>query len=811
MFGNPSYPTYQAFLGLGIAAAIALLLMPWWIKLLKVEGIGQQVRADGPKRHLVKQGTPTMGGVVILVAISLTCLLMGKLTTELVLVLLATLATGVLGLIDDLTSVTHGRSLGLTPHAKMIGLTIICVTFTVLAVNWCGVAPEIRFPGGLTIDLGVLSTTICGLSFPWLYIVFCWLMIAGLSNAVNLTDGLDGLAGGTSMIAMLAMAAMAFLHGDVNLSIFCTACAGACLGFLWFNCYPASIFMGDTGSLALGAAFACTSIMTNTEVVSLIIGGLFIVETLSVMIQVVYFHFTHKRVFLMAPIHHHFEKKGWAETKVVIRFWIIAAAFGAVGLALFFQLGEWSFMPLADVFSLLVLGQGKSGLDVARWALAHPERVSAVTVYGGGTSEPNDATRALEAAGASFVYGTEQVEGAYDVCVTCPGISEFSGFFKAGREHAAQIMGEPEFAYRLSPDNWIAITGTNGKTTTTSLTDYLLKAAGEASVAVGNIGEPPVNEIDGRAHNEWFVAELSSYQIATTTELHPRVAVLLNITPDHLGWHKSHKNYALAKVKLFDNMVDDDLVVVDVEDAGIHEFDEYIYTPGRRICKVAFDEPEGEDAAFVRDGKMIVRLKGVETPLIATSELKISGHHNVINALCAATAALAVGADVDGVCRGLASFQPLEHRVEPCGEIDGVRYVNDSKATNTDAVEKALTAFPDDDVILLLGGHDKGTPLTDFARVVMDNVRSVVCFGDARERFTAAMDEADVDGDVDIAQADDLRDAVDVARSLSSRGDVILLSPACSSFDEFSGYEERGRVFKDYVAQLAATAKSQME
>ena len=383
-------------------------------------------------------------------------------------------------------------------------------------------------------------------------------------------------------------------------------------------------------------------------------------------------------------------------------------------------------MPLADVFSLLVLGQGKSGLDVARWALAHPERVSAVTVYGGGTSEPNDATRSLEAHGASFVYGTEQVEGAFDVCVTCPGISEFSAFFKAGRDRAAQIMGEPEFAYRLSPQNWIAITGTNGKTTTTSLTDYLLKAAGEASVAVGNIGEPPVNEIDGRAHNEWFVAELSSYQIATTQELHPRVAVLLNITPDHLGWHKSHKNYALAKIKLFENMVDDDLVIVDVGDAGIHEFDEYIYVPGRRICKVAFDEPAGEDAAFVRDGKMVVRLKGVETPLVDTSELKISGHHNVINALCAATAALTVGADVDGVCRGLVSFQPLEHRVEPCGEIDGVRYVNDSKATNTDAVEKALTAFPDDDVILLLGGHDKGTPLADFARVVMDNVRSVV-------------------------------------------------------------------------------------
>jgi len=333
------YITFRAGVSFALALLVALVFGHAIIRRLRMMQIGEDVRNLGLEGQVQKKGTPTMGGIIIILSTLVPCLLMGKLTTELVLVLLATLATGVLGLIDDLTSVTHGRSLGLTPHAKMIGLTIICVTFTVLAVNWCGVAPEIRFPGGLTIDLGVLSTTICGLSFPWLYIVFCWLMIAGLSNAVNLTDGLDGLAGGTSMIAMLAMAAMAFLHGDVNLSIFCTACAGACLGFLWFNCYPASIFMGDTGSLALGAAFACTSIMTNTEVVSLIIGGLFIVETLSVMIQVVYFHFTHKRVFLMAPIHHHFEKKGWAETKVVIRFWIIAAAFGAVGLALFFQLG----------------------------------------------------------------------------------------------------------------------------------------------------------------------------------------------------------------------------------------------------------------------------------------------------------------------------------------------------------------------------------------------------------------------------------------------------------------------------------------
>ena len=225
----------------------------------------------------------------------------------------------------------------------MIGLTLICVVFCLVAVNLCGVTPQVRFPGGFTIDLSVLKTVFQigdrAYYIPWLYLIFTWLVIAGFSNAVNLTDGLDGLAGGTSMIAMLIMAAIAFMHNQPGLAIFGASCAGACLGFLWFNCYPASIFMGDTGSLALGTAFASIGLITNTEVVSLIIGGLFIIEALSVMIQVVSFKLTGKRVFLMAPIHHHFEKLGWAETKVVIRFWIVAAAFGALGFALFFQLG----------------------------------------------------------------------------------------------------------------------------------------------------------------------------------------------------------------------------------------------------------------------------------------------------------------------------------------------------------------------------------------------------------------------------------------------------------------------------------------
>lgn len=343
MLGNPAYPTYQVFLAIFISALIAGAIMPLWIRFLKKDGIGQQIRADGPQTHLVKAGTPTMGGVIILLAVVLTCLIMAKPTVELMLAIGAMLATGALGLFDDVTKVVQKRSLGLTPTGKMIGLTAIVVVFFLIAVNYCDVEPAIRFPGGFAIDLGVLTTTIefsgMTIQIPWLYLVFVFLLLAGMSNAVNLTDGLDGLAGGTVMISMIVMAAICFVCHDANLAIFCAACAGGCIGFLWFNAYPAQIFMGDTGSLALGGALAAVAVLTNTEVVSLVVGGLFIAETLSVMIQVVSFKATGKRVFLMAPVHHHFEKKGWAETKVVIRFWIVSAAFGALGLALFFQLG----------------------------------------------------------------------------------------------------------------------------------------------------------------------------------------------------------------------------------------------------------------------------------------------------------------------------------------------------------------------------------------------------------------------------------------------------------------------------------------
>ena len=343
MLGNPDYPTYQVFLSIGIAAVISLVLMPLFIRLMRREGVGQQIRADGPQGHLVKQGTPTMGGGVILLSMVLTCFIMARWTPDLILCVLATLATALLGLLDDIESVAHRRSLGLTPSQKMIGLILIAVIFCLAAVNVCGIAPVILFPGGFSVDLGFLSTTISigdgQLTIPWVYLIFVFLLMAGMSNAVNLTDGLDGLSGGCTLVVMLAMAMVAFRYDEINLAVFAASIAGSLVGYLWYNCFPATIFMGDTGSLALGAAFAALAVLTKTEVISLIMGGLFIVEALSVIIQVASFKLTGKRVFLLAPIHHHFEKLGWSETKVVTRFWIVAAAFAMIGFALYFQLG----------------------------------------------------------------------------------------------------------------------------------------------------------------------------------------------------------------------------------------------------------------------------------------------------------------------------------------------------------------------------------------------------------------------------------------------------------------------------------------
>lgn len=336
-----AYPTFMVFLAVVLSMVITMVLMPAWIRFLKRAQIGQQVRADGPQSHLVKQGTPTMGGVIMLVAVIVFTLVasVNAPTAELWLLLGATLATGLLGLVDDASKVAHERSLGLTPKAKLVGQFLIAGVFVLAAVNLLDVAPTVEIPFVCVIDLGVLTTVVPvgdGIEIPWLYLVYCLILLVGLCNAVNLTDGLDGLAAGTVMVVMLVMAAIAFSHGSLEPALFAGALAGACIGFLWFNSFPADIFMGDTGSLALGMALGCLAVVTKVEFIVIIIGGLFVAEALSVMIQVFYYKKTKKRIFLMAPLHHHFEKKGWSETKVVVRFWIVSGMLAACGFVLQF-------------------------------------------------------------------------------------------------------------------------------------------------------------------------------------------------------------------------------------------------------------------------------------------------------------------------------------------------------------------------------------------------------------------------------------------------------------------------------------------
>ncbi|GAB4273647.1 MAG: phospho-N-acetylmuramoyl-pentapeptide-transferase [Coriobacteriia bacterium] len=341
MFRLSAYPTYQVFLTAVIAMLAAAVLFPLWIRVVRFRNIGQQVRADGPQGHLLKQGTPTMGGVLILIVVFVSYLVMGEVSRLGFLALAATLACGLLGFADDYTKVLRERSLGLRPRAKLAAQALVAVVFGLAAVNWAELGTEVGLPlTSRVVDLGALSSTVTlgdvTVQIPWLYLALVAFLIVGTSNAVNLTDGLDGLAAGTVTIVTFAYAGIAFRQDRLDVALLAAAIAGACIGFLWYNSFPADIFMGDTGSLGLGAAIAALSIITKTELLLALIGGIYVVESLSVILQVASYKATGKRIFRMAPIHHHFEMKGWSETKVMVRFWIVTGIMAGAGFALYF-------------------------------------------------------------------------------------------------------------------------------------------------------------------------------------------------------------------------------------------------------------------------------------------------------------------------------------------------------------------------------------------------------------------------------------------------------------------------------------------
>lgn len=335
------YLTFRAILGALTALVISFLIGPSMIKRLSRNNIGQSVREDGPATHFQKSGTPTMGGSLILVAIGVSTLLWGDLDNRYVwVVLLVTLAHGLIGFIDDYRKVALKNSQGLPGKYKYLGQSVVALSAAVFLYLTAELPAETQFIVPFFKDVK-LDMGLC-------YVLMTYFVIVGSSNAVNLTDGLDGLAIMPTVMIAAALAIFAYLSGHYNfaeylsipflpesgeLVVFCTAMVGAGLGFLWFNAYPAMVFMGDVGALALGAALGIIAVLVRQEIVLMIMGGVFVAETISVIIQVASFKTRGKRVFLMAPIHHHFELKGWPEPRIIVRFWIITVILVLIGLA----------------------------------------------------------------------------------------------------------------------------------------------------------------------------------------------------------------------------------------------------------------------------------------------------------------------------------------------------------------------------------------------------------------------------------------------------------------------------------------------
>ncbi len=333
------YITFRAAMAALLALLVSFLTGPWLIRALTRKQIGQQIRDDGPASHSVKAGTPTMGGALILLALTLATLLLADLANPYVLIaLLGTVGFGAVGFIDDYLKLTKRNTKGLSAGAKLTSQIGIALLVAVVLYILPKFSTEIGIPfiKNIRPDLGIY------------YIPFAALVIVAASNAVNLTDGLDGLAIGPVMISAGTYAVIAYVTGHLKLaeylqipyvagvgelSVFCAAMVAAGLGFLWFNAYPAQMFMGDVGSLSLGAALGILAVMTKNEILLIIVGGVFVIEACSVIFQVLSYKLRRKRIFLMAPIHHHYELKGWAEPQIIIRFWIISFICAVIGLS----------------------------------------------------------------------------------------------------------------------------------------------------------------------------------------------------------------------------------------------------------------------------------------------------------------------------------------------------------------------------------------------------------------------------------------------------------------------------------------------
>jgi UDP-N-acetylmuramoylalanine--D-glutamate ligase len=446
---------------------------------------------------------------------------------------------------------------------------------------------------------------------------------------------------------------------------------------------------------------------------------------------------------------------------------------------------------------VLVVGLARTGVATALFCAARGANVTATDART--ENEIGDAIAPLRTAGVSLELGGHR-ENAFleqDLIVPSPGVPADAPLLQAARAKGVAIWSEVELAGRFLEGRLIGITGSNGKTTTTSLIEHILKGAGFSTILAGNIGTPLISRVDQTSDDTITVVELSSFQLELIETFRPNISVFLNLTPDHLDRHHTLEEYGRAKARIFENQTKADSAVLNADDPATTSL-----APTKPRVFWFSRKPPAVQGAFVRENEIIFRNGGEEEVVLSLQEIPLPGAHNVENVLAAVAATRLAGAEPTAIAKGVRSFAGVEHRLEFVAVVGGVRYYNDSKATNVDAALKALDSFPGR-ILILLGGKDKGSDYAALQRPLREKAILALLIGAAAEKI-----EKQITGSVAIEHAGTIERAVEIASHAARRGDVVLLAPACASFDQFQNYEHRGRVFKELVHQLERQAAS---
>jgi UDP-N-acetylmuramoylalanine--D-glutamate ligase len=445
---------------------------------------------------------------------------------------------------------------------------------------------------------------------------------------------------------------------------------------------------------------------------------------------------------------------------------------------------------------VLVVGLGKSGVASALFLKAHGARVTVSDTKSG--DELRNEIPTLLDHGITVETGGhgERTFRGQDLIVVSPGVPVDAPPLAQARALGESVIGEIELAAQYLPGPIVAITGSNGKTTTTTLTGEILTAGGLPTLVGGNIGTPAIS-LAGRARPETvIVLEVSSFQLETIKTFRPKIAVVLNVTPDHLDRHKTLEAYVDAKARIFENQTAEDFAVLNADDPTC------VTMAGRTRAQVFWFSRQKDVAqgAWVRDGNILFRDGTQQREVMQVSEIPLKGAHNLENVLAAACAGVLMGCEPEKIRQAVRDFKAVEHRLEFVATIRGVDYYNDSKATNVDATIKALESFPAN-IHLILGGKDKGSDYTVLNELLRQRVKRVYTIGAAAAKIESQIKS------VEIVHAETLESALRKANAIAEVGDVVLLAPACASFDQFKSYEHRGRVFKEIVQELAVEAE----